>query len=647
MRLKHIILEKIEENSFKAFWDLLNNENLSPEAKDRLKSIKARLQSTFYAPKYLNEKILRIWQKKYLQNAKSKLFNIVEKIVSDGISDQVLIDFLKNNKKYKSTNSDYPTDDFFHKLVHFRGIKYPKLQNFIPPETMIDSDFLKELEELEQEYLENFETDKRYISYDEQPLEEDGGELKVIWNSGDKYWVSLNVASCSLEAKAMGHCGNSGGGENDLVFSFRTLIKNDDTEWYWKPHLTFTYNDGVLIERKGFANSKPKKEYYPYIVELLINKHFPIEDFNNEGYKPENDFKLEDLSSEQILKLHDLNRWLILNYMSDSDIKNKEKFQPLIIKELENAKKNKIIQDYHIVKDSAYLFISPSEKDQEIINNQIMDKTKVVDNLLTVFFDLKFKDRVDNILFKNVPEEIVSKYKKDFKELFRKFLNDYYDEVLEEIKRKNYDKFSFDADFNYAIPVPKNVFIVKKYMNDIPLWVMDSKKIENKTSDILKSISVLDYIFSMIYNNNIPSYHEGWKKLKDFWNNIANKNVVTEAWQRLSNKTNIEPKNKNIKLELGVTDSYKGQLDGYVIAHDISTSHDSYHPIFKEMYHKVVGKIYWSKFEDEVKIKLITVDKNYQRQNIGLAMLSKLQREFPELEIDFGMVTDSGKSLME
>jgi hypothetical protein len=101
-------------------------------------------------------------------------------------------------------------------------------------------------------------------------------------------WVSLGYGHCSIEAKSMGHCGNAGAKSGDNILSLR------DPEGY--PRLTFIVNNGMLGEMKGRANTKPKEDYHPAIVELL--KHDEIKHVVGGGYAPEMNFKLDDLDDE-------------------------------------------------------------------------------------------------------------------------------------------------------------------------------------------------------------------------------------------------------------------------------------------------------------------------------------------------------------
>lgn len=101
-------------------------------------------------------------------------------------------------------------------------------------------------------------------------------------------WVDLEKGYCSQEAKAMGHCGNSGAGQGDNIVSLR------DSEGY--AHLTFIINDGSLGESKGRANNKPSQKYHKPIMELLKSKH--IETIKGGGYAPENNFDFHDLHDD-------------------------------------------------------------------------------------------------------------------------------------------------------------------------------------------------------------------------------------------------------------------------------------------------------------------------------------------------------------
>src|SRR5690606_7918163 len=101
-------------------------------------------------------------------------------------------------------------------------------------------------------------------------------------------WVNLHQNFCSIEGKAMGHCGNSGAWtNNDTVLSLREPTKDG-----WKPHLTFILDktNGMLGEMKGRGNAKPASKYHPYIIKLLKQNY--IKGIVGGGYLSHNNFSL-------------------------------------------------------------------------------------------------------------------------------------------------------------------------------------------------------------------------------------------------------------------------------------------------------------------------------------------------------------------
>lgn len=123
---------------------------------------------------------------------------------------------------------------------------------------------------------------------------EDFLQLQGAWKGWK--WVALGRGYCPQEAKAMGHCGNSGAREGDEILSLR------DPEG--KAHLTFILNDGMLGEMKGRANSKPSPKYHPAIMELL--KRPEIKTIRGGGYAPERNFSLKDLDEGQRRQIEEL-----------------------------------------------------------------------------------------------------------------------------------------------------------------------------------------------------------------------------------------------------------------------------------------------------------------------------------------------------
>lgn len=111
-------------------------------------------------------------------------------------------------------------------------------------------------------------------------------------------WVDLNTEFSREEADAMGHCGNAGYDSGDTILSLRQQL----TEEYWEPHLTFVLDsNGLLGEMKGRGNDKPVKRYHPYIIALLKDPR--VRGLKGGKYLPENDFKIDDLGEAIATKL--------------------------------------------------------------------------------------------------------------------------------------------------------------------------------------------------------------------------------------------------------------------------------------------------------------------------------------------------------
>jgi hypothetical protein len=173
---------------------------------------------------------------------------------------------------------------------HAKGINYPKIQNYDPEKkspTVVASD----LKRLEEEYLDEMGDDARFVEH------QDGDKIIKEYPNGF-VWMMLARHYCSDEADAMGHCGNSGGGSDERILSFRKK-RQEGKETLYEPFLTFIYDQSekTLGERKGRANTKPAKRYHPYIIDLL--KMDFIKGFGAEGWLPKNNFSMTDLTDDQ------------------------------------------------------------------------------------------------------------------------------------------------------------------------------------------------------------------------------------------------------------------------------------------------------------------------------------------------------------
>ena len=207
--------------------------------------------------------------------------NMIENVVEE-IGDHSML----KKAKYK----DYKASEVMDYLSHLTGINYSKIQNYNPTNSRTPLEDLKALEE-------------EFIELSEENLIPATGNEKVLINFGDVAWYDLGKGSCGDEADAMGHCGNKPSERpGDRIFSFRKKV-NVDGDIYYKPHLTFIFNNGFLGEMKGRANDKPADRYHDYIVALL--KLPIVEGVIGGGYEPENNFELDDLSEEHLEEIRE------------------------------------------------------------------------------------------------------------------------------------------------------------------------------------------------------------------------------------------------------------------------------------------------------------------------------------------------------
>jgi len=152
-----------------------------------------------------------------------------------------------------------------------------------------------------------------------------GGKINYIENEENIvekfddgfYWVNLGAQNCDEEGKRMGHCGRSGKGNLYSLRSYTPLRRGFTRN---ESHLTAAIDDdGIVYQLKGGENTKPKKEYHPYIVDYVEddngkligqgllyikrNGKYLVQEFSRE-YSPKNDFKLEDLDEEVLIQLY-------------------------------------------------------------------------------------------------------------------------------------------------------------------------------------------------------------------------------------------------------------------------------------------------------------------------------------------------------
>jgi hypothetical protein len=120
---------------------------------------------------------------------------------------------------------------------------------------------------------------------------------KVIKSFPDGYyWIDLLTNSDRGEANAMGHCGTT---SSDTILSLRKRSDGGHIEPFVTIAIDYQEDDketyDIIHQIKGKGNKKPIAKYYPYIVELLLDKKLDIQSVDSDEYSPEEDFHLSDL----------------------------------------------------------------------------------------------------------------------------------------------------------------------------------------------------------------------------------------------------------------------------------------------------------------------------------------------------------------
>lgn len=119
-------------------------------------------------------------------------------------------------------------------------------------------------------------------------ITDEDGEIVIKFPDG-YYWINLGTNVCTKEGQAMGHCGR---GEDNL-FSLRKK---------GEPFITADIMpNGSVRQLRGRANTKPKAEYHPYIIKLLLSEF--VRGFNYWDYRIQDNFMLFDLEPSVVYEL--------------------------------------------------------------------------------------------------------------------------------------------------------------------------------------------------------------------------------------------------------------------------------------------------------------------------------------------------------
>jgi hypothetical protein len=186
-------------------------------------------------------------------------------------------DFTMNWPHYQSLADMYQSTLLKNYSFHFH-----KGKRFAPKSA---GEILRDYEDME-ERLQELAGGERFCTDGKPYL-----ELENEWT-----WFAVEEGQSYQEAQAMRHCGNGGGRPGDVLLSLREPVRKGDL-LFWKPHLTFILNNGVLGEMKGYANARPLKQLHHQVARLLSK--LEIREVQGGGYLPQNNFAFCDMNITQ------------------------------------------------------------------------------------------------------------------------------------------------------------------------------------------------------------------------------------------------------------------------------------------------------------------------------------------------------------
>lgn len=194
-------------------------------------------------------------------------------------------------------SGNFNTTSIQSRFDHFLSYTNQNEENYIADidqivfAKQIPSDLLEQMQTIERKWQNTRNQEIQHANEHYESAE------KLIEFPGGWAWWSLGVEHCSVEGKAMGHCGNTAEPRpGDRMLSLRRDVTKKGKRLQ-RPSLTFVlHRDGYLGEMKGRANEKPDPKYHPYIIELL--KHPWVKGIEGGGYQPHKNFSIHDLPDD-------------------------------------------------------------------------------------------------------------------------------------------------------------------------------------------------------------------------------------------------------------------------------------------------------------------------------------------------------------
>mgnify|MGYP001482925765 CR=1 FL=1 len=313
------------------------------------------------------------------------------------------------------------------------------------------------------------------------------GKTLITYNNG-YLWESLGVAACSLEADAMGHCGNEPRkNSNDKMFSFRKKLK-DGT---YKVSMTVTVNKGFVMEWKAYGNSKPSEKFHPFIVDLLLDKEAKIENASgNIGYESENNFHFDELEDELKDKVLEMKPFINdeIEYAKKHKLINFNLLESEL-KQIATVTKKGWIYDVHFKDEDDFVkfiyYITPPNSGN---NKQIVLDYTRFDNgdLLDLFPEHEIDNhemisKIDDFLEQKTTVKVKKSVIDKVKELKQKLL------ISNDIDNLSYSFKDLYYIFHHSIERGYKTTFEKEYLESFKSYIF--KNIEKSSSNMIKIIS--------------------------------------------------------------------------------------------------------------------------------------------------------------
>ena len=211
-------------------------------------------------------------------------------------------------------------------LFHYYGLNINEVEN-VEYKNQNISELFQKLNELSTKYQKS----------DKAPVPVKHGDYELIHFPDGSGWWFIDRGYCEEEGRSGKHCGNVVGKHQTTqrILSLRTPNHN--------VILTFVLlNNGFLGEMKAKANLKPKEQYHPQIMQLLLNPI--VNGIKGAGYAPWMNFSIFDLSEQniQVLINHGKQSFISDQIVSEpieflkapSYIKNNPEYQQIAVKAL-------------------------------------------------------------------------------------------------------------------------------------------------------------------------------------------------------------------------------------------------------------------------------------------------------------------------